>query len=96
MVRRVLGVIAVVFFSQGVLAHGSLIDLSQDAISESLVRFQSAFSAKQIQTYSGVKAWKSNSNIKVRVYFDGNDSVVYECELKHFDDGTEKMVCTSI
>ena len=96
MVRKALGILAVVFSSQGALAHGSLIDLSQVAISESLNQFQSAFSAKQIQSYSGVKAWKSSNNIKVRVYFDSSDSVVYECELKHFDDGTEKMVCTSI
>lgn len=81
--------------SFNVLAHGSLLNLSKMAISESLVVFENSQSEPIVRSYSGVKAWSSKGKIKVRVYFDNNkSSIVYQCEMKHFDDGSESMVCS--
>ena len=75
-------------------AHGSLLNLTKAAIDESLEVFVDSKAKDISDSFSGVKAWRSKTKIKVRIYFDeNNQSVVYSCEMKHFQDGTEKMMC---
>ena len=80
-------------FSSVSMAHGSKIELVEQATVVALERFGVEEPEDVVNTFNAVKSWVSGSKIKVKAYFNTNaNSVTYSCEMRH-EDEVEEMVC---
>ena len=80
-------------FSSVSLAHGSKIELVEQATVVALEKFETEEPEADVDAFNAVKSWVSGNKIKVKVYFNANaNRVTYSCEMKH-EGEAEEMVC---
>ena len=76
-------------------AHGNIFSTTADSIAVAIEKFQTEESAI-VNSYKGLRAWQSGSFIKVRFYYgNADDSLLYQCEMKHHGNGEEEIVCAN-
>lgn len=75
-------------------AHGNIFSTTTDSVSAAIVKFQTE-DRSIVDAYKGLRAWHSGAVVKVRFYYgDDNASLLYQCEMKHYENGEEEIICS--
>lgn len=90
---KIVLVLVALAFSTVSMAHGSKIELVEQATVVALEKFEAEEPEADVDAFNAVKSWVSGGKIKVKAYFNANaNSVTYSCEMKH-EGEVEEMVC---
>ena len=73
-----------------VMAGGSKLVDTQEAVNEALAEFQKTQTHEVVDSFNGVKAWPTKGGVKAKIYLTGNGSISYSC---HRHDSDEPFEC---